>query len=80
MPHFFMRGISALVDAVPTLRAAAPSLTRDRAREIFPDRWVIDGAEFRSRFAPGPFATLRETLEETYASYLRSGLLRARAA
>jgi nucleoside-diphosphate-sugar epimerase len=80
MPHLFMRGISAVVDAIPALRTAAPSLTRDRAREIFPNRWVVDGAEFRSRFAPGPFATLSETLAETHAWYLHSGQLHAQAA
>ena len=29
-----------------SLRAKAPSLTRDRAREIWPDRWVVDGSKF----------------------------------
>ena len=75
LPHPFIRGMSAIVDAIPALRAAAPSLTRDRARDIFADLWVIDGAAFRSRFAPGPFATLRETLAETAAWYARAGLL-----
>ncbi len=80
VPHFLLRGAAPLIDRVPALRAAAPSLTRDRVREIFPDRWVVDGAEFRARFAPGPFATLHETLAETHAWYLRAGLLPARAA
>ncbi len=80
VPHPLVRGIAAVVDAVPFLRATAPSLTRDRVREIFPDRWVVDGAEFRARFAPAAFATLRETLAATYAWYLHSGELRARVA
>jgi nucleoside-diphosphate-sugar epimerase len=80
VPHLFIRGVCTLVDAVPALRDAVPSLTRDRAREIFAARWVIDGSEFRSRYLPGPFATLRETLDETYSSYLQAGLLPARAA
>ncbi len=77
LPHLLMRGVSAAVDAVPALRDAAPSLTRDRVREIFPDRWVVDGGEFRARFAPGPFATLHDTLAETHAWYVRAGLLPA---
>ncbi len=75
VPHALVRALSAVVDAVPSLRAAAPSLTRDRAREIFADRWVIDGAEFQRRFAPGPFANLHDTLAETAAWYARAGLL-----
>lgn len=77
LPHPLVRAFSTLVDAVPPLRESAPSLTRDRAREIFPDRWVLDGGEFRARFAEGPFATLRDTLAETYAWYARTGLLPA---
>lgn len=75
LPHPLMRAVSAAVDAVPAWRSAAPSLTRDRAREIFPDRWQIDGAEFRARFAPGAFAGLPDTLEATRAWYVRAGLL-----
>jgi len=77
LPHPLVRAFSALVDAVPPLREAAPSLTRDRAQEIFPDRWVLDGEEFRARFADGPFAMLRDTLAETHAWYARAGLLPA---
>jgi nucleoside-diphosphate-sugar epimerase len=75
LPHFLIRGLCAFVDAIPALRDAMPSLTRDRAREIFADRWVIDGSEFRARFAPGPFATLHDTLAGTAAWYARAGLL-----
>jgi len=77
LPHPLVRAVSLLVDTVPPLRASAPSLTRDRAREIFPDRWVLDGGEFHARFADGPFATLRDTLAETHAWYVRAGLLPA---
>lgn len=77
LPHPLMRLAAAAVDAVPAWRTAAPSLTRDRAREIFPDRWQIDGADFRARFASGPFAGLRETLDATRAWYVRAGLLPA---
>jgi hypothetical protein len=72
-----VRAVSLLVDAAPPLRAAAPGLTRDRVREIFPDRWVLDGREFHTRFADGPFATLRDTLAATHAWYARAGLLPA---
>jgi nucleoside-diphosphate-sugar epimerase len=75
MPHLVVRGLSSVVDAIPPLRAATPSLTRDRARDIFADHWVVDGSEFRTRFAAPPFASLRETLAETAEWYARAGLL-----
>jgi nucleoside-diphosphate-sugar epimerase len=77
LPHALLRGVSAVVDAVPALRDAAPSLTRDRVREIFPDRWVLDSSEFRARYAPEPFASLAGTLAETLAWNVRAGLLPA---
>lgn len=75
LPQPFMRCVAAVVDAVPSLRAAVPSLTRDRAREIAPDRWVIDGREFRERFAQGEFQTLKSALADTRDWYVRAGLL-----
>jgi nucleoside-diphosphate-sugar epimerase len=77
LPHGLLRTAAAVVDAVPALRAATPSLTRDRVREIFPDRWLMDGSEFRARFAPGPFASLSDTLAQTLAWNRRAGLLPA---
>jgi nucleoside-diphosphate-sugar epimerase len=77
LPHGVIRGVSAVVDAVPAFRAAAPSLTRDRVREMFADRWVMDGAVFRETLAAGPFASLEETLRETRDWYVRAGMLRA---
>lgn len=72
LPHPIIRAVAALVDAVPALRDATPSLTRDRAREIFPNRWVQDAADFRARYAPGPFADLRATLAATHAWNVRA--------
>jgi len=77
LPHGLMRGVAAFVDAVPSLRAAAPSLTRDRVREIFADRWVIDGSAFREAYASGSFFSLVETLRATRDWYVRAGMLRA---
>lgn len=47
LPLLLIRALAALVDAVPPWRDAVPSLTRDRAREIWPDRWVVDASAFR---------------------------------
>lgn len=77
LPHPVLRAVAALVDAVPALREATPSLTRDRVREIFPDGWIVDATDFRARYAPGPFAGLAATLAATHAWYVRAGLLPA---
>lgn len=44
LPNPLLGALSAVVDAVPPLRNQLPSLTRDRAREIFADRWVVDAS------------------------------------
>ncbi len=68
LPSAAIRIVSAFVDAVPSLRAATPSLTRDRVREIFADRWVVDSTEFQRHFLDSPASSLRETLALAHAS------------
>lgn len=48
VPLSFVRMASFVVDSIPALRKSAPSLTRDRAKEIWPDRWVVDSSAFRA--------------------------------
>lgn len=67
VPQLAIRLASLAVDAVPAWRAAAPSLGRDRVREILPGRWVCDGAPFAEHFGWHPRRNLRETLAETAA-------------
>ncbi len=76
LPHPLLRAVSWLVDAVPALRAATPSLTRDRVKEIFPDRWVVDAELFRAIVGDGAYATLDDTMKKTHAWYRRCGLLK----
>lgn len=75
LPGPLLNIAAALVDAVPPWRAAVPSLTRDRVKELSPRRWVLDGSEFQHRFAAGPFQSLRDVLSETRDWYVRKGLL-----
>jgi nucleoside-diphosphate-sugar epimerase len=65
VPHAAIRIASLAVDAVPSWRAAAPSLGIDRVREILPDRWVCDAKPFREAFGWNQATSLRETLVET---------------
>lgn len=46
LPHPALALVAQMVDAMPALRRSLPSLTRDRVREIFPDRWVVDPSAF----------------------------------
>ena len=67
VPQAFVRLLSLVVDAVPSMRRATPSLTRDRAREIWPDRWVVDAAAFRSAAGWRATTTLDQALDEAFA-------------
>ena len=62
VPMPLVRLLAAFVDAIPSLRAATPSLTRDRAREIWPDRWVVDSSAFRRLSGWSPSISLDEAL------------------
>lgn len=61
-----------VVDAIPSLRAATPSLTRDRVREIWPARWVVDGAAFRRLTGWQPRIPLDQALSGAF-EYFRAG-------
>ncbi len=76
VPQTLLRGISRIIDAVPTWRAAIPMLTIDRAQEIWPNRWVVSSETFSKRFAWRPKKSLRETMKETRDWYVRTGQLR----
>ncbi|MFZ4116787.1 MAG: NAD-dependent epimerase/dehydratase family protein [Chthoniobacterales bacterium] len=69
LPHAVIQLISAIADRIPRLREALPSLGRDRVKEIFEKRWVVDGSAFEQDFEWKATASLCETLKQT-ASYL----------
>ena len=73
VPQTAIRIASLAVDAVPSWRAAAPSLGIDRVREILPDRWVCDANPFREAFGWTQRTSLRETLAETAAWLKQQG-------
>jgi len=75
IPQTAVRLLSAIVDAVPALRASTPSLTRDRAREIWPDRWVVDGTKFSRLTGWEAKRGLTETLQAAHDHYVREGSL-----
>ena len=75
VPHLVVRVLSAFVDMIPGLRARAPSLTRDRAREIWPDHWVVDGSKFSHLTGWRAATNLSEALQAAQSYYVREGKL-----
>ena len=76
VPLTIVRLLAAFVDAIPSLRAATPSLTRDRAREIWPDRWVVDSSSFQRLSGWSPTLSLDEALLSACRFYQDLGQLK----
>lgn len=75
MPEPIVRLLSAVVDAVPALREQTPSLTRDRVREIWPSRWVVDGSAFTQLTGWEARRNLQETMQAALEYYQAAGLV-----
>lgn len=75
LPHGLVHMVASLVDASPSLRSKFPSLTRDRVREIWPNRWVVDPAAFESKTNWCAKISLAQTLDSARAFYAEQGLL-----
>ena len=73
IPILLVKAMSLLVDAIPTLRRSAPSLTRDRAKEIWPDRWVVDSTAFRQSTGWSSRHDLSHALQGAFDFYAREG-------
>jgi nucleoside-diphosphate-sugar epimerase len=67
--------VSRIVNAVPAWRRAIPNLTTDRAREIWPDRWVVSSRAFEQEFGFRPQGDLVDVLAQTCRWYERTGEL-----
>jgi nucleoside-diphosphate-sugar epimerase len=75
VPQSILWGVSRLVDSVPTWRTSLPSLTADRAKEIWPNRWVISSKAFQTRFRWVPREELAQTIRKTREWYVKTGQL-----
>ena len=75
LPHALVRGVAAPVDALPSLRRALPSLTRDRVKEIFPERWVVDSTSFEQATGWAAKATATQALASCYRHACSAQLL-----
>ena len=75
IPIAAVKAMSLLVDSIPSLRRSAPSLTRDRAKEIWADRWVVDSTAFRRATGWQSRQDLAEALNGAFRHYVREGHL-----
>lgn len=75
VPQACVKLLSSIVDAVPALRAKTPSLTRDRAKEIWPPSWVVNGTHFEQFTGWRARTSLREAMQAAHDHYVREGSL-----
>jgi len=73
VPQTLLKGIAKAIDAVPAWREAIPSLSGDRAQEIWPDRWVVSSQKFADEFSWQAKPDLLKTLKETHDWYQQTG-------
>lgn len=75
VPQVLLRAVAFASRFIPSISARVPSLTPDRAREIWPSRWVMDGAPFAEMTGWHARATLEDTLARTLAWFRREGMV-----
>lgn len=73
LPHPLVKAVSQVVDAVPLFRRSIPSLSADRVKEVWPERWVISSSSFETAFNWAPKETLNSVLSSTNDWYVRTG-------
>ncbi len=75
VPQVLLRPVALASKIIPAIAAKVPSLTPDRAREIWPDRWVVDAGSFSEMTGWRGRATLEDALARTLAWFRREGLV-----
>lgn len=75
IPQPVIWGISQVVGNIPALSRAIPNLSKDRAREIWPDKWVVSANHFENTFGWKAAVDLQSSLSETCEWYKKEGLL-----
>ncbi len=75
VPQVFLRPVVLASRMIPSIGEKVPSLTPDRAREIWPNRWVVDGRTFGETTGWRGKAALDDTLARTLAWFRREGLV-----
>jgi nucleoside-diphosphate-sugar epimerase len=77
VPQPLVRMVAAAVDRVPSWRKAIPSLSADRARDLWPSRWVVSPGRFSEFYGWKAQKNVEYALQSAYEWYVKSGQLRA---
>jgi len=75
VPEPVLKLATRLIDSVPQFRNALPNLSGDRARELWPDRWVVSAKNFENAFAWRTKKDFRSALQSTHDWYQKTGQL-----
>jgi peptidoglycan/xylan/chitin deacetylase (PgdA/CDA1 family) len=75
IPQILLKPVAFASKFIPAIGKSVPSLTADRAREIWPNRWVIDPEPFHQATGWRGQATLEDTLARTLAWFQREKLV-----
>jgi nucleoside-diphosphate-sugar epimerase len=75
VPQPVLWGVSRVIDSIPTWRATIPSLSVDRAKEIWPSRWVVSPERFSQRFGWKSEVDFETVVKETCDWYRKAGQL-----
>jgi nucleoside-diphosphate-sugar epimerase len=75
VPQFLLKPVAFASKFIPAIGENVPSLTADRAREIWPNRWVLDPDPFHEATGWRGQATLEDTLARTLAWFQREKLV-----
>ncbi|MEI7864546.1 MAG: NAD(P)-dependent oxidoreductase [Chthoniobacterales bacterium] len=75
VPQFLLKPVAFASKFIPAIGEKVPSLTPDRAREIWPNRWVIDPDPFHQATGWRGRSSLEDTLSRTLAWFRREGLV-----
>jgi nucleoside-diphosphate-sugar epimerase len=75
IPQILLKPVAFASKFIPAIGKSVPSLTADRAREIWPNRWVIDPEPFHEATGWRGQAALEDTLARTLAWFQREKLV-----
>jgi nucleoside-diphosphate-sugar epimerase len=75
VPQVLLKPVALASRFLPAIGENVPSLTPDRAREIWPDRWVLDAEPFETATGWRGRAAFDDTLARTLQWFQREGLV-----
>ena len=75
VPQLLLKGASRVVSSIPTWRTTIPTLSVDRAKEIWPSRWLVSSRLLTEHFGWKASTPFEKAVRQTYEWYMRFGLI-----